>query len=155
MLLSLLDGCILVNFVFSSLQLQRQATANTNSTNADEEEEESSPNSEIIVPDYTVDSVANPLAGSTVVVDLLRRFPSDLIETSVDPEPLLSAGSDIEVAAAASAARVNTKTFLSLSGLSRRYNSNRCIYKHRVPWPRIAQPKKSLFAGLSTEQLCN
>ena len=127
-LLSLLYGCILVNFAFSSLQLQRQATANTNSTNADEEEEEgkSSPNSEIIVPDYTVDSVANPLAGSTVVVDLLRRFPSDLIETSVDPEPLLAAGGDIEMAAAASAARVNTKKIWSLPGLSRRCNGKSC-----------------------------
>ena len=57
------------------------------------------------MPDYTVDSAgANPVGGSTVVVDLLRRFPSDLIETSVDPEPQLSE----EAATSAAAARVNT-----------------------------------------------
>ena len=88
--------CTLVNSTFSSLQLQRQRQ--------NSEAEDSSPNSEVIVPDYTVDSAgANPVGcGSTVVVDLLRRFPSDLIETSVDPEPQLSE----EVATSASA-RVN------------------------------------------------
>ena len=110
--LSLLDGCTLVNFAFSSLQLQRQRQpSSSQATNAGEEESESSPNSEIIVPDYTVDSGATNQIGSTVVVvDLLRRFPSDLIETSVDPEPLLAGmGNDTEMAAAASAARVNKK----------------------------------------------
>ena len=112
--LSLLDGCTLVNFAFSSLQLQRQRQpSSSQATNAGEEESESSPNSEIIVPDYTVDSGATNQIGSTVVVvDLLRRFPSDLIETSVDPEPLLAGmGNDTEMAAAASAARVNKKNF--------------------------------------------
>ena len=112
--LSLLDGCTLVNFAFSSLQLQRQRQpSSSQATNAGEEEIESSPNSEIIVPDYTVDSGATNQIGSTVVVvDLLRRFPSDLIETSVDPEPLLAGmGNDTEMAAAASAARVNKKNF--------------------------------------------
>ena len=83
--------CTLVNSTFSSLQLQRQRHQHSHSEDA----EDSSPNSEVIVPDYTVDSVG---VGSTVVVDLLRRFPSDLIETSVDPEPQLSE----------EAARVNT-----------------------------------------------
>ena len=93
--------CTLVNSTFSSLQLQRQRHQHSHSEDA----EDSSPNSEVIVPDYTVDSGAtNPIGGcgSTVVVDLLRRFPSDLIETSVDPEPQLSE----EVATSASA-RVN------------------------------------------------
>lgn len=109
-----MDGCTLVNFAFSSLQLQRQRQpSSSQATNAGEEESESSPNSEIIVPDYTVDSGATNQIGSTVVVvDLLRRFPSDLIETSVDPEPLLAGmGNDTEMAAAASAARVNKKNF--------------------------------------------
>ena len=86
--------CTLVNSTFSSLQLQRQRHS--------EGAEDSSPNSEVIVPDYTVDSVG---VGSTVVVDLLRRFPSDLIETSVDPEPQLS---EEAATSAAAAARVNT-----------------------------------------------
>ena len=84
--------CTLVNSTFSSLQLQRQRHQHSHS---EEDAEDSSPNSEVIVPDYTVDSATgatNPVGyGSTVVVDLLRRFPSDLIETSVDPEPQLSA----------------------------------------------------------------
>ena len=134
-----MDGCTLVNFAFSSLQLQRQRQpSSSQATNAGEEESESSPNSEIIVPDYTVDSGATNQIGSTVVVvDLLRRFPSDLIETSVDPEPLLAGmGNDTEMAAAASAARVNRKTFLSLEiGLSkpgRRYNGNRTMMWNNI-----------------------
>ena len=108
-----MDGCIFVNFAFSSLQLQRQRHPSSQATlnsNAEEEDDKSgsSPNSEVIVPDYTVDSAANPPLGSTVVVDLLRRFPSDLIETSVDPDPPpLLAGSDVGSAAPASSPRVN------------------------------------------------
>ena len=103
---------LVVNFAFSSLQLQRQRQPSQATTNGEEEGcESSSPNhSEIIVPDYTVDSVGS---NTVVVVDLLRRFPSDLIETSVDPEPPLMTGDDVEMEA-----RVNNKqSFLSSEGL--------------------------------------